>query len=198
MGPDLVNEGSEVLTAETVPTTATPLDRLSGSILLFCVALHVAACIVDGAWFDVLWACQVAAVCLGIGMVLPNANLAGIGSMCLMVGTPLWLVDVGFGAELVPTSGLTHALGWWLSVDQLRRPRVVKGIWWKTVAALACLQLFCRMVTPSDRNINAAFDTYSSVASYFPHHAYYLASLLVAATGIFWLVERITRRNGCL
>ncbi len=169
-------------------------DRWCGILLIASFLVHLTNCFWHGHWYDAMWACHVAALTLGLGLLMVNATLIGIGALCLVVGTPLWLVDVATGAELVPTSALTHLLGWIVSVFVLVRGQAISGMWWKTLLALGLLQYVSRWVTPPHRNVNAAFEVYASVAPWFPSYVYYWISLVLAAALIFWVIDRVVSR----
>lgn len=166
------------------------LDRWFALLLIALFALHLTTCHWHGHWSDACWACHVAALSLGFGLLLANATLAGIGAMCLVVGAPLWLFDVLFGALLVPTSVLTHVFGWAASVRYLLlQGRGIAGLWWKTLLGLGLLQLCSRLATPPQRNVNAAFDVYASVVPWFDSYASYWLSLSIGAALVFWVME---------
>lgn len=152
-------------------------------------SVHLGACAFGGKLAESLWACQVAAAAVGLGLVSGSKTLAGIGAFCLLVGTPLWAIDVACGASLAPTSILTHAGGWLAALYKVTRGSLAPGLWWKTPLSLALLQATCRWVTPEKLNINAAFEVYPSVSAWFPNYPSYLFALLIGSTSVFLALE---------
>lgn len=157
--------------------------------MLCCVLVHFGSCIHSGHSAEILWACHVAATALGLGCVIGNHTLGGIGAFCLLVGTPLWALDILCGAPLAFTSIFTHAGGFGVAVVFLQS-EVPSGLWWKTTLGLAGLQLVTRCITPVELNINAAFEIYASVAPWFPNYLSYLLSLLGGTLLVFYVLER--------
>ena len=181
-----------VLRSETPTATAgRSFDRWYGRLLISCFALHLANCYWRGHWSDALWACHIATLSLGVGLLSGNATAAGIGALCLVVGAPLWLIDVSLGASLVSTSILTHAFGWAIALIYLLRRQSVPGLWWKTLFALGLLQACSRLATPPQQNVNAAFDVYPSVAPWFDSYFSYWLALSVGSAFIFWIMDYV-------
>jgi hypothetical protein len=112
----------------------------------------------------------------------------------LVVGTPLWLLDLAGGAELVTTSFLTHGGGLIVGLTALCRSGMPCGAWWKTLVALAALQQVCRWTTSETLNINAAFAVYDRFQGWFPSYAWYLAALAPLTGLLLWIAELGLRR----
>jgi hypothetical protein len=167
---------------------------IGGVAALFCYATHAVFHLMHGRWYDLLWACHVAAIFVGAGLIARNSTIIGIGVLLGSVGLPLWLSDLAAGAEFFPTSLLTHvaALGIGLyGVSQLGMPI---GTWWKTTGTLIGLIGLCRLVTPAEANVNVAFDVHHGWEKYFASHVNYLACTISAATAYFVVVELLLRR----
>ena len=169
---------------------AAVVEARLGGVVLATFVVHLGACVLSGHWTEVLWACHMAAAALGLGLLVGSDTLAGIGAFCILVGTPLWAIDVALGAPLAPTSILTHVSGWVVAIHKVSRGHLPVGLWWKTPLSLALLQNICRWVTPVELNINAAFEVYPSVAAWFPGYASYLLALLAGMIVVFLLLDR--------
>src|SRR5689334_12253994 len=75
---------------------------------LSCYAIHALFHLSRGEWYDLFWACHVAAIFVGIGLLTRSATINGIGVLLGLMGLPLWLADLAAGSEFLPTSLLTH------------------------------------------------------------------------------------------
>ena len=165
--------------------------RALGIVAFVCYAVHAAVHLHRGQPYDLLWGCHIAALLVGLGLLLRNATLNAIGFLWSCLGIPLWILDIATGGEFIPTSPLTHVgafvLGF-IGVRKLGMPRLAAM---KALAAFAMLWVVCRVVTPPAANINLAFRVHSGWEAYFPSYALYFVMLLVIAAVVFTAVERV-------
>jgi len=80
--------------------------RVLGIVAFVFYAIHATAHLYRGEPYDLLWACNVAAVLVALGLLLRNATLNAIGLLWLCFGTSLWILDLATGGEFLPTSTL--------------------------------------------------------------------------------------------
>lgn len=181
-----------------------------GAAALACYSAHAIFHLINGRPEDLLWACHLGAALVGIGLLVAagsgiraassvglsvcGAMLNGIGTLFLILGTPLWLMDLAGGGVFYPTSSLTHLGGLAIGLYGVRRLGMPRGVWWKAIAAMIGLILLCRLVTPPQSNVNVAFAVYASAAKIFSSHLVYLATMLSAAAAYFFVVEYALRR----
>ena len=165
--------------------------RAMGILAILFYAIHAAVHLHRGQPYDLLWACHIAALLVGIGLIARNATFNAIGFLWSCVGTLLWILDLTTGGELMPTSTLTHlgaiAFGW-IGVRKLGMPRLAAI---KALASFGMLWIVCRIVTPSSANINAAFRVHDGWEPYFSSYTLYFAMLLLIGAAIFSIVERV-------
>ena len=64
----------------------------------------------DGETASALWACHLASLLVGAGILLRRAGFVAIGVLWLLVGIPMWFVYLSIGGPFRPASVL-HALG---------------------------------------------------------------------------------------
>src|SRR5215467_10583272 len=57
---------------------------------------------------DGLWACYVALVLIGVGLITRSAVCNAVGTFWLTVGFPLWIIDMFAAGGTESTSALTH------------------------------------------------------------------------------------------
>ena len=165
-----------------------------GLAALGCYAIHAAFHLLHGRPEELLWACHFGAALVGVGLLSSSAATNGIGSLFLLMGTPLWLLDLAGGGEFYPTSCFTHLGGLAIGLYGARRLGVPSGTWWKAVVGLVALILVCRLLTPPRANINVAFSIYAGWERIFPNHAVYLMTMICLAMGYFLVCEYVLRR----
>jgi hypothetical protein len=139
--------------------------------------------------WDSIWACHVACLFIALGR-----RYAAIGVSFLMLGNPLWVLDLVSGGQLIPTSLLTHVGGLILGVRAVRKDGWPAGTWYRAMIAMALLTLVSRVTTPRAANVNLAFSVHRGWESMFPTHAHYLLFFTVLCGATFALTELIARR----
>lgn len=143
---------------------------------------------------DLLWACHVATVLVGLGLIFRSAVLNAVGFVWLVMGNAMWLLDLAGGGAFLPTSLLTHVGGLALSIVGLRAFGFPRHVWWKSVLAFLALQEVCRWITPAAANVNVAFAVWSGWERSFPSYIWYAVMLDIVGLGAALTIERITRR----
>ena len=165
-----------------------------GLLVLACVCVHGGNHLLHRRPADLLWACHVGAAAVGIGVLLRSAVCDAIGVLFLLVGVPLWILDVATGGEFIPTSVPTHLGGLVVGLLALKNMGPPAGVWWKAALALAVLVGVCRLLTPAPANVNLAFAVPSGWRSYFPSHRWYLIGLGTAVSAVFFGAEQGLRK----
>ncbi|MFZ5892513.1 MAG: hypothetical protein ACOY0T_15745 [Myxococcota bacterium] len=161
---------------------------------LFCYAIHAGSHVLAGRPAEVLWACHVASVLIGVGALAGNATLVAIGVLWLAFGNPLWVLDLSTGGEFLPTSPFTHIGGFVLGCFALRRLGFPESAWWKAVLAFVLLLLLTRLLTPPRANVNLAFAVASGWERTFTSYPLYLSMLVLAGAATFFVAELGLRR----
>jgi hypothetical protein len=180
-----------------MPAAAVSLPRrrpLLAALALAGYAIHAGYHLAHGHPEDLLWACHIGAVLVGLGFLAASPTSNAIGFFWLLIGDALWGLDLAGGAPLLPTSLLTHGLGFGLSLIGLRSYGLPRHAWWQAVLAFLVLQQLCRWLTPPAANINLAFAVWSGWEQRFPSYPAYLAMLLTLALLAFFSVDRLLRR----
>jgi hypothetical protein len=164
-----------------------------GLAALACYAVHAFVHLVRGEWYDLFWACHVAALFVGAGLLARSATLNGVGVLVGLMGLPLWLADLAAGGDFYPTSTLTHVMALGIGLYGTVRLGMPRGAWWRAALVLVGLIGLCRLVTPPGPNVNVAFSIQHGWESRFSSHASYLAWMVGSATVYFFVSERIVR-----
>jgi hypothetical protein len=165
-----------------------------GLLALGFYAVHAGYNLRYGHPENLLWACHVAALAIGVGLLGGWATPAAIGVIWLAVGVPLWLIDVLTGGEFTPTSILTHVGGLVVGFVGLRHLGMPAGAWWKALLAMLALQQLCRWVTPAEANVNVAFSVYPWMQPYFASYARYFLAMTALFAGLFFAADYALRK----
>lgn len=168
--------------------------RSWGALACGFYAVHAGIHLARGHPEELLWACHLGALWVGIGLLLRQPALHAIGFLWLCVGTVLWGIGLAGGSEFVPTSLLTHVGGLFvggLAVWTLGMPR---HSWWRALLAFLVLQQTCRWLTPAAANLNLAHAVWPGWETLFPSYLGYQVILLCIAGASFALIESLTRR----
>ena len=168
--------------------------RSWGALACAFYAVHAGVHLARGHPEELLWACHLGALWVGLGLLLRQPALHAIGFLWLCVGTVLWGIGLAGGGELIPTSLLTHVGGLavgGLAVWTLGMPR---HSWWRALLAFLVLQQLCRWLTPAAANLNLAHAVWPGWETRFPSYLLYQLMLLAIAGASFALIEWLTRR----
>lgn len=166
---------------------------LWGLSALACYAIHAAFHLANARWYDLFWACHLAAVFIGSGLILRSAVANGIGVLLGLMGLPLWIADLAAGSTFYPTSLLTHVVALGIGLYGVNRLGMARGTWWKSTIALVGLIAVARLVTPPESNVNLAYAAPPGWNRDSASHAGYLAMALTAAAAYFFAIERLAR-----
>jgi hypothetical protein len=163
--------------------------------VVFYIA-HAATWLLRSAPANLLWACHLGCLLVGIAVLAGRPALNAVGVLWLAMGNILWGINLAGGGEFICTSQLTHLGGLLIGLWYARRAGFPKGSWLKALAGIAALHVLSGFVTPARENINLAFSVFAGWEKIFPDFQVYRLFLLVAAAFLFCAVERVLRRPG--
>jgi hypothetical protein len=165
-----------------------------GIVAIGCYAIHATLHLLQGRPEDLLWACHLGALVVGIGLLIPSPSINAIGTFWLCFGTPLWLIDLATGGEFFPTSIFTHVMALGIGVAGIRTLGLPKNVWWKATGAAVALILISRFVTPAEANVNLAFEIPAASQKLISSHFAYLVFMIGAASLYYFGLEWAFRR----
>ena len=171
------------------------MNRIGILALVFWAA-HAASHVLRGTAHDLFWVCNVATPVLALGCFLRVARLCAISVCWLAYGVPIWLLDLGTGASLIPTSVLTHFGGLVLGVAAVRRLGWPRWTWLAATGASLLVLLLARIFTSPAHNVMLAFRVHDGWEKHFDSYPPYLALMLGASAMWFFAIETIARRFG--
>jgi hypothetical protein len=146
--------------------------------VVFYIA-HAATWLLRSAPANLLWACHLGCLLVGIAVLAGRPAPNAVGVLWLALGNILWGINL---------AGLL--IGLWYA----RRAGFPKGSWLKALAGIASLHVLSGFVTPARENINLAFSVFTGWEKVFPDFQVYRLFLLAAAAFLFYAVERVLRR----
>jgi len=162
-----------------------------GLLALLFYLVHGTNHLLHGRAPDLLWACHLGAVLVGVGLLRRRAAWSGTGLSWLVLGNFMWALDLAGGGELIVTTVGTHVGGLALGFYGVRRLGWAPYTWVRAVLGLVVLWIVCRLVTPWGANVNLAFFVHPGWEREFPSFPAYLGLLLLVAVAVFESLEVI-------
>ena len=168
--------------------------RLLAALVLALWLVHAVDLVLRGDAHDLLWICNVAGPVLAFGALRSSPSLVGVPLLWLCFGTPLWILEMATGGEIMPSSFVSHLGVLVVGLFVVRRLGFPRGAWWKAVAAQVVLLLLSRLVTPPAANVNLAHQVWAGWEDLFPSYAVYFAVLLAGSAVLYAALEALLRR----
>ena len=164
------------------------------SILLGMVALGLFATreivfIFRGQSENGVWACYVALLLIGVGLMVRSAACNAVGTFWLTVVFPLWIVDMLAAGGTESTSVLTHISGVILGYTGMKQVGLPSRTWVFSILGLAVLIVISRPLTTAAENINFSYRVYEGVDRLFPSYWSYMLALFGAFTTISLILQ---------
>jgi len=175
-------------------TTSSNRKRIALGALAICFyAIHGIIWIFRGVPSNLLWACHIGSLAVGLGLIFHIARFNAIGVLWLGLGNVMWILYLAGGGTFEVTSPLTHVGGLIIGILSLRDTGFPKRSWLWALIGLAVLQQISRWITVEAENINLAFRVHPGWEGIFPSYGIYLAFLLVMAGLVFFVLEKCIR-----
>ncbi|MBL8020693.1 MAG: hypothetical protein JNM27_13565 [Leptospirales bacterium] len=143
---------------------------------------------------QILWWCNISNLLLGLAILAGNARGVWLASFMLILGTPIWLLDVWATGDFTIYSVFTHIISPGMGIYCVRRLAVTRGIWWQSMLYYFSLMLLSRMLTAPALNVNLAHDIYASAKPFIQNYWLYTAmnSSLLAVS--LFITEKLASR----
>jgi hypothetical protein len=152
-------------------------------------AIYFARRLHDGEIASALWACHLASLSVGTGILLRRSGLVALGVLWLLVGIPMWIVYLSIGGAFRPASALTHVGGLAVGCLGLAALGMPRQMWWKAMAGLLILLAVSRWVSPPELNVNLSFHVYQSRDVFPGFYAAAIVGLTLLTTLFFFVAE---------
>lgn len=137
-----------------------------------------------------LWACHLASLLAGAGILFRRPAIIGVGVLWLFVGIPLWLVYLSLGGQFRPESAFTHLGGLAVGLCGLQHFGMPRRLWWRAIVGMWGLLIVSRLGLPPEQNVNLAFHCYQPTLPTTGFHLLCLGALTGVATVALLIAER--------
>lgn len=155
---------------------------------------HAVTHVARGTPEHAIWACHVSSLLIGIGLLSGRAQLNASGLLVLVVGVPVWLVNLMCGGQLIATSLLTHLGGLAAGVIGVRRLGWPRPVWFQALLVVVALIAASIWWTPPVANVNSAFGGPPILGEWSRWPGLHLAGLLLFWAVSLWSAERLIVR----
>ena len=156
-----------------------------GVLALLFFFVHEVVYVYRGHPENGLWACDVALLAVGFGLLLSSPILNAVGAFWLTAGLPIWVFYLFTGDDFVPTTFLTHLGGLALGYIGMKRLGVPSSTWYVAVATLFGLILLSRPLNSPHENVNFSYGVYAGLENIFPSYWIFMSALGVVFAGVF-------------
>lgn len=180
------------------PTSTSPV--LPGLAAIACFAAYAWTSVSERTPANILWACHLGCLLVGIGWIVgwPLAN--AIGLLWLLPGLVLWTMYLAAGGALRWSSLLTHGGGTVLGLWGVSVFGFPSGAWWKAGLGWAALMALARAVPERGENVNFSRRVWPGWETRFPSYGRYVALLLAGGCALFlaleWTLQRLFAAGG--
>jgi hypothetical protein len=147
-----------------------PHQLLFAAVVLGLLALHAGYKLQQGRFGEMLWACHIASLLIGVGLLTRRSLLVAVGTVFhLALGLPAYVLDLIVSRQAAVTSVLVHFVPPLAGFLALRR----EAPWprWTPIAAgslYVALIPLSRWLTEPVLNVNVAFAPWPPLASLTP------------------------------
>ena len=142
---------------------------------------------------NLLWACHLGCVLVGLGWLLESAALNAFGLLWLLPGLIFWTLYLATGGQFKWGSCLTHVGGNALGLLGAANFGFPSGIWWKAGFGYGLLVLLSRRLSRASQNVNFAIQVWPGWEKHFPSYRRYVTGLLLGAFALFRALEFLLR-----
>jgi hypothetical protein len=154
---------------------------------------HALDSVLLGQSADLLWMCNLGGLLLAVGLGQGAPRLVALSASWMVLGVPLWALDVLLTGQTRPSSVLSHLGGLALALFGVTWLGWPPRTWIAASLALVGLLLLCRALTPSEANVNLVFEVWPLLQGRIGH-GLYLALLGGLAAGVFGLLDVMASR----
>jgi len=140
---------------------------------------------------NILWACHLGCLLVGIGWLAgwPLANVVGL--LWLLPGILFWALYLAGGGAFTWISLFIHVGGTLLGIGGVSALGFPTGVWWKAGLAYIALMLVSRRFSRTSENVNFSIQVWQGSEKRFPSYKRYVAGLVVGAFALFYLIEQV-------
>ena len=167
--------------------------RLLGLLPLTLFAARLVELNSRGETAHILWVCHISNLLLALGLFCGCSEPVRVATLWLMIGSPLWLVDINRTGIMQLTSVGTHYVGLVIGLAVMKRLGAGKSTWLYALAWFMALRQLAYVSAPADFNVNLAHAIYPGWEVFFSAYwQYWIFTTLSAAAGLWLLARALT------
>ena len=145
----------------------------------------------EGRAGESLWMCHVANTLLGCALLFDRPKLMRLALLWIILGIPLWLLDVWVIQTIEAVSVLSHFGGLGVGLYALAQLRMSDNPWLAAVLLYLAVQQVCRWVTEPALNVNLAHEVYEGSREWFSRYELYWLLTTVLVALCLWGIGRV-------
>lgn len=157
-------------------------------------ALHAAELVYRASPWDLLWTCNLAPLLVAAGCAFGRPVAVAVGVCWLTYGTPMWLLDMLGGGDIMASSFASHLGVLVMGLIATRRLGWPRDSWIAAIAAATVVAALTRLVSPPAHNVNVVFRVWSGWEDHFARHDVYFLLTWAGGAACFLVLERILLR----
>jgi len=181
--------------SDSDPTPELTTPRLLGAVVLGVWLWHAQTKIEPGLLGDMLWACHIAALIGGIGLLLRNTTLTAIGFLFTTgVGLTSYILDVSLNQSTTITSAALHFIPPATTAFALRGQTWPRWTPWAAAAIFPIMMFITRFVTAPEHNVNMSHAAWPPFDTMLSSLLLYQLINIALATGLVLLTDRLSRK----
>lgn len=140
---------------------------------------------------NILWACHIGCLLVGISWVADWPFGNAIGLLWLLPGIVLWLLYLAGGGLFSWSSLFIHIGGTLLGVWNARVFGFPSGAWWRAGIGYTLLIFLSRWFSRTSENVNFSRKVWQGWENRFPSYRRYVAGLVLGAFALFLVLEHV-------
>jgi hypothetical protein len=140
---------------------------------------------------NILWICHMSNLLIALGLFLGYIELVCVSTLWLLIGAPLWPIEIIRTGSMELTSIGTHYVGLIIGILLISQLGMGKRSWLYALVWFLLLQQFTRMFTPMELNINLAHSIYPGWEQFFSAYWEYWIFITCGSAICLWLLSNI-------
>lgn len=166
--------------------------RLFGFLPLLLFGARYFELASQGTTAHILWICHMSSLVIALGFFLCRIELIRISVLWLIIGIPLWPIEIIRTGIIEITSIGTHYIGLLVGlVIILRQKDMGNYSWVLALVWFLFLQQVTRLYTPPELNINLAHSLYPGWDRFFSNYWSYWLFIIGCSAISLWTLSKI-------
>jgi hypothetical protein len=163
--------------------------RLIGLLPIFFFLLRFIALYKNNTPQEILWICHLNNLFLGIGILILSAFIIRTMFIWLIIGLPLWLINLMLSGDFTLTSAATHFGGVLIGGYFFFKLIPKRGSWLPAILWMTLMQLICHLFTDPSLNINTSFQMRPEYQWLFTAYWQYWLYMIASLSAALWTTD---------